>query len=389
MKQRADFFEINTQLMFLAILLPGAVVLRYSFGLSDLSSALMLLPAVFLFFYNIVAILQTQRFRVFSLYFVSVVVVLFTLFLLNLIASEDRLITFLKLFSFFNYVVYAYLQLIVFDRSISLKTLSLALNTSLIIFLIFAFDGIGSTYIGQTVGMYAGAAVIVSVFAQNTLKGKAVYSCFPVFMLILSGSRGSMLIVGALLLFVSLFMVKKKRFWRGLILLSLISVFIRPDIIIQNSFSSKILYADRSSQESLLISVLQRSERAVYGMEIFAEKPILGIGVGADIGGKMYRYLGKSQTPHNGYVSALVEGGYLLALPSFLFIFIGTINSFFRLVRSPSNITIAVILYIVYYLARALGENYLLYNFGNLVSILFIFFIVRGVFSKGDKQLTS
>ena len=198
-----------------------------------------------------------------------------------------------------------------------------------------------------------------------------------------------MLIVGILLAVVSIFMIKKKLFWKGMILLAIMSVFVRPDIIILNSFSSKILYADRSSQESLLISALQRSERAVYGMQIFSEKPILGIGVGSDIGGKMYQYLGKEQTPHNGFVTVLVEGGYLLGLPTFLFILIGSLKILYRAVKNPSNLSVAVVLFTFYYLARALGENYLLYNFGNLVSIIFIFIMVQSVFSKGDYPLKS
>ncbi len=381
------FFEINSQLIFLSILLPSALLLNYTFGFSSISSLLMFLPVLLIFLYIVVTMSRANRSKIFSFHFAFMFLVFFTLFTANLIASEDKFITLVKFFSFFSYLTYAYLQFIPLKRKISLRVLSIAINISLLIFLVFAFESISSTYVGQTVGMYAGVGVIIALFAHATLKDKLLYSLLPCFMLVLSASRGSMLILGILLAASSIFMIKKKSFWKGLFLLSIISVFARPDIIILNSFSSKILYADRSSEDSLLISALQRSERAMYGMQVFSEKPILGIGVGSDIGGKMYQYLGKEQTPHNGYVTLLVEGGYLLGLPTLLFVIVGSLKILGRAVKNPSNLTIAVVLFILYYLARALGENYLLYNFGNFVSIIFILIIVQSVFSRGDYPL--
>lgn len=389
MRNSFQFFDINSQLIFLSIVLPSAAILNYTFGLGSIASVLMLLPTLLIFLYIVVTMFRAQRHRIFSYYFVSIFFVFFILFIANTAVSEDKFMTSVKFFSFFSYLTYAYLQFKLLKRKMSLRVLSIAINISLLIFLAFAYDAINSTYVGQTVGMYAGVGVILSLLSHSTLKEKGLYSLLPIFMLILSGSRGSLLIVGMLLAFASIFMIKKKLFWKGVFLVAIMSVFIRPDIIILNSFTSKILYADRSTQESLLISAIQRSERAVYGMQVFSEKPILGIGVGSDIGGKMYRYLGKEQTPHNGYVTVLVEGGYLLALPTFLFILIGSLKIIYRAGKNSSNLTFAAALYILYYLARALGENYLLYNFGNLVSIIFIFIIVQGVFYKGDELLKS
>lgn len=390
MRNSFHFFDINSQLIFMSIILPGAAILSYTFGLGNISSLLMLLPALLIFLYVVVTICRTQQHRIFSYYFVSIFFIFFILFIANTVISEDKFMTSIKFFSFFSYFTYAYLQFKPLKRKMSLRVLSIAINISLLIFLVFAYDAINSTYVGQTVGLYAGVGVIISLFSHTSLKEKGLYSLLPIYMLILSGSRGSLLIVGILLATTSIFMIKKKLFWKGVFLLGIMSVFLRPDIIIQNSFSSKILYEDRSTQESLLISVIQRSERAVYGMQIFSEKPILGIGVGSDIGGKMYRYLGKEQTPHNGYVTVLIEGGYLLALPTFLFILIGSLKIFYRAKKNSSKLTFAAALFILYYLARAIGENYLLFNFGNLVSIIFIFVVVQGVFNnKGDELLKS
>lgn len=389
MKKNFHFFDINSQIIFFSIIFPCAIVINLQFKMIEASSIIMFLPVFLIFLYLFSIFLVSQKFRKFNYTFVLIFMLFFALFIVNLVISEEQLITFIKLFSFLNYFMYGYLTLILLNQKISLEVLSTGINISLLIFLVFAYESIGTTYFGQTVAMYAAGGVIFSIFAHNNLRKKFLYNLLPVYMLIFSASRGSMLLITFLLAILSIINFKKKYFWKALFVFGVLSIIVRPDIVIMESFTRKILYSDISTSEALYMSAQQRRDRAYYGMKIFDEKPILGIGIGSDIGHKMEKYIGKNQTTHNGYITLLIEGGYLVGIPTLVFILIAFSKILYRNFKKSSNLSMVVFLFTLFHLLRALGENYLLYNFGNLLSILFIFFLVHSFFSKGDYVLKS
>ncbi|MEZ9421677.1 O-antigen ligase family protein [Vibrio breoganii] len=224
-----------------------------------------------------------------------------------------------------------------------------------------------SSVYGQTLSFYSASLVIFSFayYDQNKYKF-LLLMMIGLFGIYASMSRGVVVILSIVSLLSAREILSRKSFYY-LITFSLLLFFsLGLDTFVQSFFLEKATenYGG-SALDSLLASIDQRLVRVLASWEIAKYNLMLGRGLAFDYLPLMYEKIGYHQSAHNGFLDSLILNGLPVTIFVIFSFFIG-----YRVVKYEFGKIWSC--FFIFYLLRGLGENYLIFSFGNMVSMIFI-----------------
>ncbi|MCH6257902.1 O-antigen ligase family protein [Puniceicoccaceae bacterium K14] len=253
---------------------------------------------------------------------------------------------------------------------------------ALSIFLVFSVAvgwgdfGVG-TKSGQVWATYAGPLVIFSLFSKS--KYRYIYLAIGVLSLIGSVSRGAMISLALSLSFIGYMRKGRKPIYLCLVPVAIIALFasgIAQDII-RSFFAIKILRPDQTAMDDLSLTTGYRFNLWVEGVKLIAQRPF-GYGLGDSYHALLGAAVGKDSgriSVHNGYITTILETGVIIGGLMISIISISAYRVFKIAFRNRLRPAQYIFGFYIFYMTRAMTENYLIFNTGNITSIIFIYFI--------------
>ncbi len=259
------------------------------------------------------------------------------------------------------------------------------LTTGYVIFAVWLCrDEIGEqSYRWQTIAFYAGMSLLLGLFHTSWLR--IVMMTVSVVALYLSASRGAVFaaaLASMIVLFSKAYIRNIKWAAAGAFLVVIVGAISGRFTDLLEHFASV-----KSANDSGFFASMQRTVEGrlmlwQQAREIILENP-LGIGLG-----QKYSIYGESTTytVHNGYITTLLETGFcglfvVLALLGVFWVRLG------RLTREDARLGVILKSITVYYLTRAFYENYLMFNFANLVTNGFWLIVIYTMFRVTGSQV--
>lgn len=249
---------------------------------------------------------------------------------------------------------------------------------------ILTIDDFGkATSRNNSVGLYAGAAFISAFYK----KGSTRYFLMFFSAIFIYGSSSRAAVLGTILaaLPVLFYSMRLKRFYLYLLPVFILIVVFFNDIenLTEEFFQRKATAGN--AIEALLDSKEQREYLFQMGAALVVERPYLGYGLG-DGYIELIIFGDGEKTVHNGYLTTFIEVG----VPFSVFIFTCIGLSIFNLFRDKllgADYKIVTLSFMLYILARAYGENYLVFNSANNVSIIFLTLVLIFLFKSRKLKL--
>ena len=242
------------------------------------------------------------------------------------------------------------------------------LISCLIIFILIRNVG-GDFPAKNSLGIICAAGLSLSLNISKKTVRIIVFSLFFL-MLLWSESRSSLALgIISVLFFIAFRMKHNYR----LILTSLILIITFSGPIysgIESIIMAKVYRTD-NAQEGLENSILLRQLLLQRGVEGLKQKPIFGYGINTKYYEDFKLPLGeKSIGVHNGYLSMFLECGSVIGI---IFVMLSIRLVYMILFKSRySRIDTVLKSFLLYGFMRAYGEDYFLFNMGNIFSLFFI-----------------
>jgi len=239
----------------------------------------------------------------------------------------------------------------------------------------------------NSLGLFAGGTLIAAMSIKES-KYKWPSVLISLIILIESDSRSSLVYsVGITLMYIMASLRKKKLpiFMFGAI------IFFISFGFLYDWFEQRMLEKEpyaTNLQEAVTAAQNERTDLLEMGWELFKERPLIGFGLKSKYyEGRIAVGNGPGIHVHNGYLSTLIETGILISA----FVLLYVLSMFRKIIRAllfmPKRLDKVWIFFLLFGLARAYGENYLVFNIGNIFSILFLFLGVTLLFSKKTSLL--
>lgn len=234
----------------------------------------------------------------------------------------------------------------------------------------------------NSLGLISGGSLIAAMSINDMrYRWGAILISFTI--LFQSDSRSSLVFaLGILFLYILLGMNKKTFPLLVLVIVGFIGSFGYLYNLLEQKMLKKEQYAT-NLQEAVTSAQKERTDLLIIGWELFKERPLIGFGLKSKYyEGRINAGGGKDIHVHNGYLGTLIETGVLI---SFLVLFY-VLTLFSKIIKAILFISKRSekiwIFFVSFGLIRAYGENYLIFNIGNIFSILFLFLGLVIVFER-------
>lgn len=239
----------------------------------------------------------------------------------------------------------------------------------------------------NSLGLISGGSLIAAMSIKNK-KYKLASILISLTILIQSDSRSSLVFaLGILLLHLAVGMNKKTLPLLLLVIIGFVGAFGSLYNWLEQKMLKKDVYAT-NLQEAIASAQAGRVDLLNIGWTLFKERPVVGFGLKSKYyEGRINIAEGKDIHVHNGYLGTLIETGILISFFVLLYV-LSMLGSIIRAVLfMPRRLDKIWIFFILFGLARAYGENYLVFNIGNIFSIVFLFLGIILVFSRRTSLL--